>query len=114
AEDQSPFHTPLVNGCVAPASRAHRKTCGSSVSTRCTLSAGSCEAYDPPLVLSGSFQTSHASTRSSLPNALTTPFTYAARRGYCAGSSRAAAPGLCTQRELWIPGRGGSCGPKRG
>ncbi len=28
--DQSPFHTPDVNGCSAPASRAHANTCGSS------------------------------------------------------------------------------------
>src|SRR5580765_110806 len=99
--DQSPpFHTPLVSGCVAPASLAHLKTCGNNADTLSVLSFGSPAAYDPPFPLSGSFHTSQPKTRSSFANAFTTPFTYASSRGYCEGSSSAAAPGLCTHREL--------------
>ena len=52
--------------------------------------------------------------RESLANAPTTPRTYSLSREYCAGSCKAAAPGLCTQPELCTPGIGGCCGPSLG
>src|SRR6187549_3998385 len=59
----------------------------------------------------GSFQTSHPSTRESLPNAPTTPVTYVFSRGYSFGSRRALAPGACSQPELCTPGFGSCCLP---
>src|SRR6185312_674547 len=94
SEDQSPFQTPDVNGCSTPAARAHWNACGSSASTSSTLLEGSCVPYEPPFVLSGSFQRSQPRTRESLPKAPTTPFTYVSRREYPALSCSALAPGL--------------------
>src|SRR5438270_7562370 len=105
--DQLPSHTPLVSGCVGFAERAQAKTRGSRTCTSCCLFLGSTSEYGGPLPLSGSFHRSQASTRGSFPNAPTTPRTYASSRGYCVSSRSAAAPGLCTHPELWIPGIGG-------
>src|SRR5439155_23405302 len=65
-------------------------------------------------MMSGSFHTSHASTRLSRPKAPTMPFTYASSRGYCEESRNASAPGLCTHPELCTPGRGSRCLPSCG
>ena len=80
--DQSPFHTPDVNGCSAPASRAHANTCGSSFRTRSTLL----------LVLAAVAVRVHVVVHSRRPSRAraspcrtraTTPVTYVLSRGYC-------------------------------
>src|SRR6266436_5862893 len=83
-EDQSPFHTALVNGCAGCIVRAHSNTRGSNLRTISLLVPGVKSPSRPPFELSGSFHTSQARIRSSFAKAPRTPFTYFSRRGYCA------------------------------
>ena len=73
---KSPFHGAAVSGCVTPAARAHANAFFMSASEYSPLFRGSYTKYAERLMLSGSLNTSHASTRRSRPNRRITPCTY--------------------------------------
>src|SRR4051812_37128818 len=73
---QSPIHGAAVNGCDGFTARAHANAFLRRIKESAGLFGGSYAMYAGLLVLSGSLNTSHATTRRSLANRPTTPCTY--------------------------------------